>query len=502
MIVNKYHINDKTKKVGICRALDIRSCPFHKLGGDHFNSRSDANKALEKRIREGNDTFAKITRSPSQEFISFSRRVSNYKTSKSLVKAIEESLQEFQEGKHNDPSMSNQELLLKKLIIVSNNKYVDDKVAALLSSFRPDYAKGIAKRTTNPRVLEFMAMSDNAYVSKEAMSNPHIDVKTLYITSLVYHKKDIPLKAVERLNKYGFSTEHCNNRQKDANNPQVVEIEALNNIVNCQDKIRSRQQSNPESFYNELASKEWMKSDPAALSYLVKKTVYKSIVTERSRYYKKIIESVPHIDYNKDAWDLNTKKSHQEKNLMDLKQFKNTVPMASYEDAIKLQERWEKGLEELPIDMKREVLNKQYDTTESGLRAVVDLFKTTSQKGSQVQSGLDNFLNHIDKMKERDAKKGYIAVDEPEFKTPLGIVRVEEHVGNYDYGERVTFRLNTDKFIMSKQMLSHDWSTFIHVRDDIPSAQNNTGTDIIPAKKKGFFARLKDLYLPEETTLS
>lgn len=138
-------------------------------------------------------------------------------------------------------------------------------------------------------------------------------------------------------------------------------------------------------------------------------------------------------------------------------------PLHIYKNSIRLQKEWTKDYEALPDDRKNEVLLKKADSKSEGLYAIVDTFKSTNTKGQEVRSGLNNFVHHINNLKELQIRTGVIAVRSPTFVTPVGFIKVESQDGSKTFGERIVFSINSTKFEMRKPPHSDEWKQFSRV---------------------------------------
>ena len=94
---------------------------------------------------------------------------------------------------------------------------------------------------------------------------------------------------------------------------------------------------------------------------------------------------------------------------------------------------------------------------------------------------------------------GAIAIKNPSFMSPIGNIKIEGHEGNYDFGERIIFTINSSKFMMQKPPQSDVWKDFVHFDEgekysalisqlDRPDDGSKPNQEVVV--KKGFWRRL------------
>lgn len=528
--MNKFHINVEGN-VNPCKAK-IRDCPFP--SSDHYLNKEIAIKESERRLAKTNATvpsLRKLVPGPAQlddnnanrsnnlaqtlaedkyadEKIepSLLRRFENYKTDTTITGHIDSILYDMRSSKRK----------AKALTALSNNPNTSEHDLMRIVALGSSENKEVLEQTKNEKLLK-MALANEAYVDirHSALRNPLSSTADLYTVSLLHSKNHYKKGWKAKLEKAGYSTDHLMYQGSIKDGPEhLKEALALKKMALTMME-RNEGVKSAEDIEN-FTSKIINSSGYAKMSYLYHKnhkSAFRQIEVSsdvmnlalRTQYYsdrlaktQEIIKtkrhksgaygiggSIPLRPYSPSTTPSAAPAvKPTQADIAKLDKFKNTVSMATYEQSVELQDRWKKGIEDLPVDMQKEVLKKRFENTQDGLRGVVDLFKSTDTQGEIVKSGLNNFVNHVNNMREQEVKKGFIAVDNPEFMTPVGLIKVEEHVGNYDYGEKMTFRVNSEKFEMSKPMQSNKWETFIHVKE-------NSGTELEkPEVKKGFWAKL------------
>lgn len=533
--MKKFHIN-QDGNVMPCSAR-IRECPFP--ASDHYLNKEIAVKESERRLATMNKTvptLRKLKPGPSQlnndknlpesslkhsiaedKYTdgtiepSLLNRFKNYKTDTTITGHLDSILYDVRSGQSKD----------KALTALSNNSNITEydmmRIATLTTS-----ENGQVLKNTKNRELINIALGNNSYVDTRhnALNNPLTTTEDLYYTTLMHPKNSYKKAWVSKLEKAGYPTEHINIKTSNKDAPKNlqeatalkkmvltmikrnnVELKSIEDVENFEEKIiKSSAYKKLSALYadndNSLSAQldtnaDFVKRVVRAEYYSEKLDKTREIVKTK-RYergtYGRGHSNLPRQQYSpttdNSAPSATPATSPEQADITKLDKFKNTVSMASLEESVELQQRWKNGIEELPLEMRKNVLNRRFNNTQEGLRGMVDLFKTSETEGQMVKSGLNNFVNHVNNMRENEKQQGYIAVDNPEFITPVGMIKVEEHVGNYDYGEKMVFRVNGEKFEMSKPMQSDRWSTFIHVKE-------NTGTELEkPETKKGFWARL------------
>lgn len=531
--MKKFHINEKGE-VKTCSA-SIRDCPFP--ASSHYLNQEIAVKEAERILAKKNKTVPSLSKNSlqteqqksyhndnridtpleqtySDENIepSLLRRLKNYKTDKTITDHLDKILYNLHNSVKKD----------KALTALSNNPNISEQDLMRIVSLPAPENRFVLMNTRNKKLVE-MALANKSYVDTRhnALRNPLATTEDLHNITLLYPDNYYKKQWVSKLNGSKYSTDHIKNQRqqktpenlKEANalkKMALVSLERRNKLENVEDikdlaekmvnlpafqKLAYVHSNNADSIFKDKEkAQKFVELALRTKFYNDKLDKTREIVITKRRTAKRgPVNNTPRLpkhyyDPKQDSSSPEAKPAANpsEVDLMKIDKFKNTVSMASYEDAVELQERWKKGIDELPLDMRKNVLEKRYNNTQEGLRGIVDLFKTSDTEGQMVKSGLNNFANHVNHMREQEKKKGYIAVDNPEFITPAGMVKVEEHVGNFDYGEKMVFRVNGEKFEMSKPMQSDRWSTFIHV--------TNNSTEIEkPEVKKGFWARLLNI---------
>lgn len=532
--MKKFHINAEGN-VHPCSAK-IRECVF--ASSDHFLNKEIAVKESERRLATMNKTvpaLRKLKPGPAQlnndkslpesslkhsiaedkytdENIETSllSRFENYKTDTTITGHLDSILYDVRSGQSKD----------KALTALSNNSNITEHDMMCIASLTASENGQVLKDTKNRELIN-IALGNNSYVDTRhnALNNPLATTEDLYYTTLLHPKNRYKKAWVSKLEKAGYPTEHINIKNTNKDTPEnLQEAAALKKMVltmikrnnvelkSIEDVEKFEEKIVKSSAYKKL-SDLYADNDNSLSAQLdtntefVKRVVRAEYYSEKLDKTRKIVRTgrhksgafgkgvVPRQNYSTPKNDASSPSatpaiSPDQADITKLDKFKNTVSMASLEESVELQQRWKNGIEELPLEMRKNVLNKRFNNTQEGLRGIVDLFKTSETEGQMVKSGLNNFVNHVNNMRENEKQQGYIAVDNPEFITPVGMIKIEEHVGNYDYGEKMVFRVNGEKFEMSKPMQSKKWATFIHVKE-------NTGTELEkPKTKKGFWARL------------
>lgn len=532
--MKKFHIN-QDGNVMPCSAK-IRECPFP--ASDHYLNKEIAIKESERRLATMNKTVVSLqkpTPDPSQLNYdkseaerklehslaeekyadgtikpSLLNRFKNYKTATTITGHLDSILYDVRSGQSKD----------KALTALSDNSNISEYDMMRIASLTTSENGQVLKHTKNRELIN-IALGNNSFVDTRhnALNNPLATTEDLYYTTLM-HPDNLYKKAwVSKLKKAGYPTEHLNTKYTNKDTPEnLKEAKALKKMVltmikrnnvelkSIEDVEKFEEKILKSSAYKKLSDLYADNDNSLSAQLDTNADFVKRVV--RAEYYSKKLDKtrelvktrrhkegtfgrgvVPRQNYSTPENDASSPSatpaiSPDQADITKLDKFKNTVSIASLEESVKLQQRWKNGIEELPLEMRKNVLNKRFNNTQEGLRGIVDLFKTSEVEGQMVKSGLNNFVNHVNNMRENEKQQGYIAVDNPEFITPVGLIKVEEHVGNYDYGEKMVFRVNGEKFEMSKPMQSNRWTTFIHVKED-------AGTELEkPEPKKGFWARL------------
>lgn len=510
--MNKYHINNE-HIVGVCKAR-IRDCPFP--SSDHFLNKEIATKESEQRLAQvhkvlpnvAKKTMATITAdavkngdftdmekigaayftetySDAKVSASLLNRMQNYKTVETLQNHLNAVITNIPQDVKKD----------KMLVAISNNDLSGKNVILpQLLALTEAEVKVIAMQTRNKKVHDAaLAYQRKASTRNNALKNPMTTAEDIYAVSLLYPKNRYTKAMVAQLEKAGYPTDHIMNKRKDDSTSQILKMLKANSSFSYEQLLKrktygvlSQRYPNHHLIQDKSAVKRLLQLSKYAETISPKIDRQEELIRTkrmRSKYYNltpaKHTVDTPQKYYVEEKEAVNPSQT----DIMTLEKLKNNVPMATYEQSVELQERWDKGLKDLPVDMQKEVVQKRFKNTQDGLRGIVDIFKTTDQEGQMVKSGLNNFANHVNNMREQEVRKGYIAVDNPEFLTPSGMIKVEEHVGNFDYGEKMVFRVNGEKFEMSKPARSDRWNTFIHVSEDIIEGEEKT-------PKKGFWAKL------------
>lgn len=513
--MNKYHINNE-HVVGVCKAR-IRDCPFP--SSDHFLNKEIAVKESEQRLAQMHKVLPKLakqniaqvtadavqnndftdmekigaayftdTYSDAKVSASLLNRMQNYKTVESLQNHLNAVITNIPQNIKKD----------KMLVAISNNDLSGKNVILpQLLALTEAEVKVIAMQTRNKRVhAAALAYQRKASTRNNALKNPMTTAEDIYAVSLMHPKNRYTQAMVAKLKEAGYSTDHITNKRNDNSTLQILRMLKANSSFTYEQLLKrqaygvlSQRYPNHPLIKDESGMKRLLQLSKYAETISPKIDRQEELIrTKRlkSKYY-----SLTPVNHTVNTPRLPMKYYVEEKeaanpsktDIMTLEKFKNNAPMATYEQSVELQERWDKGLKDLPVDMQKEVVQKRFKNTQDGLRGIVDIFKTTDQEGQMVKSGLNNFANHVNNMREQEVRKGYIAVDNPEFLTPSGIIKVEEHIGNFDYGEKMVFRVNGEKFEMSKPARSDRWNTFIHVSENIIEGEEKT-------PKKGFWAKL------------
>lgn len=518
--MNKYHINNE-HVVGVCKAR-IRDCPFP--SSDHFLNKEIATKESEQRLaqmhkvlpgavkkrieKEAADAGQKkpFTDMNATGVMYFADIYSDAKVSTSLLNRMQnyktvETLQN-----HLDAVITNIPEEIKKdkvLVAISNNDLAGKHILLpQLLALTEAEVKVVAMQTRNKRVhAAALAYERKATTRNNALKNPMTTTEDIYAVSLMHPKNRYTQAMVASLKMAGYPTDHITHKRTDDSTSQILKMLKANSSFTYEQLLKrqaygvlSQRYPNHPLIQDTSAAKRILELSKYANTFSPMTDRQEELIRTkrlRSKNYMSVPGQQP-VKHTVNTPKLPTKYYVEEKeaanpakaDITTLEKFKNNAPMATYEESVKLQERWDKGIKDLPIDMQKEVVQKRFKNTQDGLRGIVDIFKTTDQEGQMVKSGLNNFVNHVNNMREQEVQKGYIAVDNPEFLTPSGMIKVEEHVGNFDYGEKMVFRVNGEKFEMSKAARSNRWNTFIHVSEDLVIE----GEEKTP--KKGFWAKL------------
>lgn len=481
-----YHITP-TGQVRQCYATK-QNCRYG--ANKHYYSSEKAKKAVEHTLAKEHSYTSTVNKKESalvlqNEALS---KIKNYKSAAALDKKFDETM-----SAHN--TVEAKEPFLKA---IGNNTNTSEKTLMKIASLSAHFNAKVIESTKNRRLLELAYLNKYTEVRKSALENSLTTDNDLYAVTLRYNETYYKKSYISKLEKAGYSVSHIKN-QRYANgidhDARSIEkfINTYSKKYNSFDKLTDEDAKHIQKFLEDKKPaeyKEYIRLTIDGLRNAEKMDKYHAMTktklkVESSKPTKKTqkFNSVPINKYPSSNFQpsrINTEK-HTANDVTKLKQFKNSKPMASYEDSIELQDRWDKGLQELPVEVQKEILRRKPQNSQEGLRAVVDIFKTTDTQGQMAKNGLSNFVNHIENLKKKNINDGYIAVDEPEFKTPSGLIKVEEHIGNRDYGEKITFRINGEKFEIGKPMLTDNWTSFIHIQENVPEE---------PVKKKSFWAKL------------
>lgn len=482
-----YHITP-TGQVRQCYASK-QDCRYG--AGKHYYSPAKAKEAVERTLTKEYSLTSTVNKKEAAkvEKSEVLSKIKNYKSASVLDKKFDETM-----SAHD--TVEDKESFLKA---IGNNANTSEKTLMKIASLSAHFNSNVIETTKNRRLLELAYLNKYTDVRKAALENSLTTDNDLYAVTLRYNETYYKRQYITKLQKAGYSTSHIKN-QKQYNNTdhdaRSIEkfINTYSKKYNSFDKLTDEDAKNIQKFLEDKKPAEYKEyirltidglrnSEKMDKYHAITKTKLK-VANSKPKQKPQQFNSVPlnrnvpnkYSQPNK----INTE-NHTVNDVTKLKQFKNNKPMASYEDSIELQDRWDKGLQNLPVEIQKEILRKKPQNSQEGLRAVVDIFKTTDTQGQMAKNGLSNFVNHIENLKKKNINDGYIAVDEPEFKTPSGLIKVEEHIGNRDYGEKITFRINGEKFEIGKPMLTDNWTSFIHIQENAPEE---------PVKKKSFWAKI------------
>jgi len=490
--MQKIYHTTPTGQVRQCYANNGK-CPYG--SNQHFKDKDAAKKSVEERLTEEHSATGTITKSAFQEDSKkLLKKIKEYKTEQSLDKKFDEVMSEHSTAKEKE----------KFLKAIAENHNTSEKTLMKIASLSAHFNGHLIQNTKNRRLVELAYLNKYTDVRKAALSNLLTTDNDLYAVTLKYNETYYKKDYIRKLRQAGYSTAHMKQHSTYKNTTMDSEVKSIEKFINTYSKkyngsgkltnnnardIRKFLESKRPSEY-----KGYIRLTVDSLMNAEKIDKYHNIINTKLKVKSSPSKNKTQINYSsvplnktkpKPHTNINSNKistqSHDVNDVTKLDQFKNTKPMAKYEDSIELQQRWDKGLQDLPVEIQKEILRKKPQNSQEGLRAVVDIFKTTDKPGEMAKNGLLNFVNHIENLKKKNVNDGYIAVDEPEFKTPSGLIKVEEHIGNRDYGERITFRINGEKFEIGKPMLSDNWTSFLHIQEE---------TSIEPVKKKSFWAKL------------